>query len=80
VIGLDDGSLVTALGKDGRFLVHGLDTDRARVAAARKALQEAGVYGRASVAAHPLMSLPYADNTVNLLILNDPGAASPRDS
>ena len=64
--------LAAALASSGRFLVHGLDRDAGAVAAARGRLRALGLYGRASVEHWQAETLPYADNLVNLLVVEGP--------
>lgn len=70
-IGLDDGAATAALRLDKRYLVHGLSTDGDRVAEARDSIAALGVYGPVSVDTCALKRLPYAPNTVNVLIIED---------
>ncbi len=73
------GGLVVHLGcKDDQnvslnksFMYHGLNTDAAQVEGLRKRIKSAGHYGRISAAIHTGKRLPYADNMVNLLIVED---------
>ncbi|MFC1497418.1 PQQ-binding-like beta-propeller repeat protein [Verrucomicrobiota bacterium] len=58
-------------GGDGLYLVHCLDTDQKKVDSARKYIQTKGLYGRVSVDIFDGKSLPYADNLVNLLVIDD---------
>jgi hypothetical protein len=51
-------------------LGHGLALTEERVREARRCLYEQNLYGQASVEMSVLKSLPYADNLVNLLILD----------
>ena len=67
-LGCGDGSLTAALHANGRFLVHGLDTDPANVRRARENIFNRRRYGKVSVAAFGGEHLPYADNVVNLLV------------
>jgi len=71
VIGVDDAEALAAYRVNDSYLVHGLDTDAAKVAAARKQLMEKGVYGPVSVDVFDGTSLPYIDNVVNLLVMHD---------
>ncbi len=75
-LGCGDGKTTAALGAGDGFLVHGLDTDPERVAAARDAVRAAGVYGRVSVDLLRGERLPYVDNLVNLLVADEPGKVS----
>ncbi len=70
-LGATDGRLTAALGADGRFLVHGLAASDAAVETARKHIRSRGVYGRVSVERGALERLPYADNFVNLIVVED---------
>ncbi|MBE3070403.1 MAG: methyltransferase domain-containing protein, partial [Planctomycetes bacterium] len=74
-LGCGDGAMTAALRGDGRFLVHGLDADPARVDQARRFLQSRGVYGQAWVEVLDGSRLPYAENLVNLLVVD--AAAAP---
>jgi hypothetical protein len=68
-LGATDGRLEADLAAGGKMLVHGLAADDAAAEKARAAIQDAGLYGLASVeAAASLQTLPYADNLVNLLV------------
>ena len=53
------------------FLVHGLSRDPGHVAAIRKQIQSRGVYGPVSVDAWEGHALPYSDNLINLLVIED---------
>ncbi len=67
-LGCGDGQLTAALGDGKGWLVHGLDRDAANVEKARAHIRKLGVYGRVSVDVLTGRHLPYADNTVNLLV------------
>jgi outer membrane protein assembly factor BamB len=79
VVGCRDGELPAALAKESRFIVHAMDADASAVASARKAADDAGLYGTRVIAekARPA-SLPYADNTIDLVIVSNPDASAPR--
>ncbi|MDP6524301.1 MAG: PQQ-binding-like beta-propeller repeat protein [Kiritimatiellia bacterium] len=64
----DDGVVTESLLVNERYLVHGLDTSAAEVAAARNRLRNKGRYGKISIALFDGKKLPYADNLVNLLV------------
>lgn len=70
VVHLDcnDGVLTAELLVNDSYLVQGLDRDRNDVAAARKHLQAACVYGPVSVDTFDGRTLPDADNLVNLVV------------
>ncbi len=63
-----DPAFTAALRVNDRYIVQGLETDPARVAAARVRLRAAGVYGPVSVDRWDGKQLPYIDNLVNLLV------------
>jgi outer membrane protein assembly factor BamB len=71
-LGCGQGALTEQLRAGPQFLVHGLDTDAGRVAAARAALRARGIYGPVSVDRYDGRRLPYADNLVNLVVVEDP--------
>jgi len=71
-VGCGNGSFTAQLGRE-RFLVHGLDRNPDNVARARKAVDQAGVADRVWIDHLPGNRLPYADDLVNLLILEAPG-------
>ena len=69
-LGCGDGRITAALHGNDRFTVHGLDTDAAKVAEARKYVQSQGLYGPVSVERFSASSLPYADNLINLVVVD----------
>ena len=79
-----EGGLVVQLGSTetlasglgSRVLVHGLDTDSGRIASTRKAIMAKGLYGPLSVTTYDGKTLPYAENMVNLLIVNNASQVS----
>ena len=75
-LGCGDGAVTAQLRAGQQYLVHGLDTSAANVAAARARLQSQGVYGPVSVDVWDGKHLPYADNLVNLIVAEDPAEAS----
>jgi outer membrane protein assembly factor BamB len=70
-LGCGDGRLTAALDVNDRYLVHGLDTNPNAVAAARRYIQKLGLYGKVSVETLESRDLPYADNLVNLLVVEN---------
>ena len=72
-LGSGDGRLTAALGGGESYTVHGLEADPAQVAAARRHIQSAGLYGRVSVEQYVAAVLPYRDNLINLVVVQDPG-------
>ncbi len=77
-LGCGEGRLTAALGANETVVVHGLDSDAADVAAARRHIRALGRYGRVSAERFDARRLPYADHLVNLLVAEDP-AAVPMD-
>ena len=72
-LGVGDGTLTAALRANNSYQVQGLDTDAAKVAAARATISAAGGYGPVSVTQLEGTLLPYVDNTVNLLVAEQLG-------
>ena len=70
-LGCGDGKLTAELRADGRYRVHGLDTDAGDVARARELLHSKGLCGPASVMHFDGRQLPYVGNTVSLLVAED---------
>ncbi|MCY2993017.1 MAG: PQQ-binding-like beta-propeller repeat protein [Planctomycetota bacterium] len=69
-LGGDDVALADALARTGKFLVQRLATNPAAVTTARDLLQAQGVYGLIAVDGLPAAgSLPFTENLVNVLIL-----------
>ena len=75
-LGCDTGELTAALGASESYLVHGLDSSEAEVARARNHISARGSYGQVSVEHWTANRLPYANNLVNLLLVEDPGGVS----
>jgi len=75
-LGCGDGKLTAALYANDGYLVHGLDSDDENIAKAREYIQKLGIYGKVSVEPFNGKNLPYVDNLVNLLIVEDLGRTS----
>jgi len=87
-LGCGNGRLTAALGraKPGPFVVRGLDGEAKNVEAARKHIASEGLYGQVSVVSSDVFTdditnftgkrLPYVDNLVNLVVVEDLGASS----
>ena len=71
-LGCGNGRLTAALGRGGRDVVQGLDSDAARIAEARDTIRSWGEYGPVSAVCWDKPFLPYADNLVNLLVAQTP--------
>ncbi len=72
-LGCGDGKLTAALRASDRYTVHGLEADPAKVAEARSHLHSLGIYGPVSVERHAGSVLPYTDNLINLVVVQDAG-------
>ena len=72
-VGCGDGKRTIAFRATDGYVVHGLDTDAANVAEARKQIRAAGLYGSVSVEQFTGNVLPYAENLVNLLVIENQG-------
>ena len=72
-VGCGDGKLTAALRANDSYLVHGLDVDAENVSAARKHIRSLGLYGNVSIDRLRGSRLPYADNLVNLVVMQDAG-------
>jgi outer membrane protein assembly factor BamB/SAM-dependent methyltransferase len=69
VLGCQDGKLALELARRSDFLLHVWEPSVAAVAAARQLLDSEGLYGeRALVEKGSFKRLPYADNTVDLIL------------
>jgi len=75
-VGCGDGKLTVALRISDRYTVHGLEADPARVAEARSYIQAQGIYGPVSVERYSGLILPYTDNLINLIVVQDAGKVS----
>jgi len=73
-----DGRATADMAAGNTCLIHGLDRDAGNIAKARAHLGSKGLCGRVSVARYDGRSLPYADNTINLLVADRLGDL-PRD-
>ena len=78
-IGCGDGRLTAALRASDGYLVHALDSNAQNVAAARKHVRDAGLYGAVSVDTLAGNRLPYATNLVNLVVSEDLGDISMKE-
>ena len=72
-LGCADGTLTAALRANNRYTVHGLDADPATVARARSYICTQGIYGPVSVELFSGSVLPYKENLVNLVVVQDEG-------
>ena len=70
VLGREDSDLAIALSKQGRFVVQALYPDKALMEKARKAMRSEGVYGTVSAEQSGCVRLSYAENLVNILVVD----------
>ncbi len=75
-VGCEDGSQLAALAARDGFVVQGLCGSPQTVAAVRRQVKSADIYGKASVVHLDGSHLPYVDNLVNLLVLSDAAGIS----
>jgi SAM-dependent methyltransferase len=66
-----DGKLTAALYMQGKYYVQGLDDNPANVAAARNYISSKSLYGKVVVDSFQPSRLPFADHTVNVLIVDN---------
>jgi len=71
-LGCGDGKLTVELRPGENFIVQGLDVSPEKVAEARRHIAERGVYGDVTARQFDGAGLPFADNTVNLLVIDGP--------
>ena len=75
-LGCGDGKRTSAFHVNDRYLVHGLDANEVNVANAQKHIQSLNLYGVVSVERLIDGHLPYAENLVNLVVVEDLGAVT----
>jgi outer membrane protein assembly factor BamB len=73
VIGCDSPETLAEFHAGGSYVVHGLDRDPGKVAAARVYLREKGLYGSVTAARWDGAHLPFVDSLVNLVVVRDAG-------
>ena len=71
-LGCADGRLTVALRAGDGFIVQGLDTSAEKVQAAGKCIADSGLSGPVSARQFDGTSLPFVDDTVNLLAVSEP--------
>ncbi|MHC4248388.1 MAG: outer membrane protein assembly factor BamB family protein [Planctomycetota bacterium] len=72
-LGCTDGKLTAALRANDSYIVHGLAADAEDVATAREHIRSLGCYGTVSVARQTGDRLPYANDLVDLLVVENAG-------
>ena len=70
-VGCGDGKFTAGLRINDRYIVQGLDTDTANVEKTRQHIKSLGIYGEVTAETFDGKHLPYADNLINLLIVED---------
>ncbi len=71
-LGCGEGRMTADLSAGDRFVVHALDRDKGSILAARNATLAKGIYGRVSFMHLEGDELPYVDDVINLLAVEDP--------
>ncbi len=71
--GCGGGELTASLYASGGFIVQGLDTDVSDIESARKHIQSKGLYGKVSAELWNGESLPYINNLVDLIVVEEGG-------
>lgn len=71
-VGCNNGQLTAELRTSERFLVHGLDTSSADIEKAKAYIDSLGLYGEVSAETYDGVHLPYGDNVVNVVVIEDP--------
>jgi len=74
-LGCDDGKLTAALGTGDPYLVQGLTRYREDLPALREYFRDQGLSGKVTAGYWEGEHLPYIDNLVNLIVVEDPGEA-----
>ncbi|MHC4271927.1 MAG: class I SAM-dependent methyltransferase, partial [Planctomycetota bacterium] len=70
-VGCGDGEFTAGLRINDRYIVQGLDSDAANVQKARQHIKSLGIYGKVTAETFDGKHLPYADNLINLLLIED---------
>jgi outer membrane protein assembly factor BamB len=78
-LGCGNGQLTAALGEREQYLVQGLDKQPARVAAAQDHIRSLGGNGRVTARQFSGKRLPYVDNLVNVLVVEDNFGLPPQE-
>ncbi|MEA3226943.1 MAG: PQQ-binding-like beta-propeller repeat protein, partial [Planctomycetota bacterium] len=70
-VGCSNGAFTADLRVNDRYIVQGLDMDAANVRKARQHIRSLGIYGEVTADTFDGKHLPYAENLINLLIVED---------
>ncbi len=79
-LGCGEGNLTVALHASDSYLVQGLDGDPVKIAQARQNIQMRGLYGQVTAELFAGARLPYVDNLVNLLLVENAGSVGREES
>lgn len=71
IIGREDADLAISISKQGRLLVHCLYEEKSLLDKARKSIRSYGIYGKVSADISRYDCFPYAENLINLLIVDN---------
>ncbi len=75
-VGCGNGADTVKLGRSDRWIVRGLDSDPDSIRATRERVIAANLYGRVSAAVWNGNSLPFIDNSINIIIIDNGAALS----
>ena len=75
--GCGDGTLVAEMGNNKQFVIQGLQNNLLMVEKARRTIRNTPNEGRVSIKHWRGIKLPYAENMVNLLIIDDDNTTVP---
>ena len=78
-VGCGDGKTTAELRGGPSFLVQGLDTDAAAVRKARELFLSRGIAGKVSADTYDGQQLPYVEELVNVLVVEEPGRLAPAE-
>jgi len=70
-IGLKNSQQLMEFAKTEKFLIHGISTDKKLVNMCREIFQKNGTYGINSIIEHSFHKLPYTNNLVNMIVIED---------
>src|SRR2546425_998739 len=70
-VGVGDANVLAGLTANRGLIIHALERDPIKLHEAQQKLQTRGLYGQVAVEPWPGTALPYADDLVNLLIVED---------
>jgi outer membrane protein assembly factor BamB len=70
-VGCEDGEYTLKLGQAGAWVVRGLDRDPDKIRAAKNRIVDAGRYGPVSVAEWHGDVLPFVDNSIDVILLDN---------